>query len=170
MRSLTAIWTCIALLAIGAAGASAQSGSEFEQYVPDLPAADQPNPLPDALDDDKGGGGNDGDAGADDSSTAPTSPAPSAPSADSSPAAGLDDLAAKGPEGETAARIAHATAPERPGPGPEVTLADADGASPGSSLFDLLGGGSGGIGGWFPLALVITLGAAVVYALRKSRA
>src|SRR5687767_2510026 len=68
MRSLTAICSSLALLAIWAAAASAQSGSEFDQYVPGIPAADQEVPLPDALDDDKGedkdGGGSEDDGSA----------------------------------------------------------------------------------------------------------
>ncbi len=172
MRSLTAICSSLALLAIWATAASAQSGSEFDQYVPGIPGADQEVPLPDALDDDKGGdddggeGDDDGSGAAEGPSAASPSPTGTPSSTDSSGSGGLDDLAGQGPEGETVARIADATAPKDAASGPGLELADADGASPGSSLFDLLGG-DGGIGGWFPLVLVITLAIAIAYALRR---
>jgi hypothetical protein len=165
MRSLTAICSSLALLAIWATAASAQSGSEFDQYVPGIPAADQDVPLPDALDDDKGGGESEDDGAA--AEGPPTgSPSPTSAPGDSSGSGGLDDLAGQGPEGEAVARIADATAPKDAASGPGLELADADGASPGSSLFDLLGG-EGGMGGWFPLVLVITLAIAIAYALRR---
>lgn len=162
MRSLIVIFTSFAVLAIFAAGAAAQSGSEFDQYVPDLSDGGNEAPLPDALNN------GDNDSGDGDGGGAPPTADDTSSGAASSPGH-LDELSGKGPEGETVARVAGATAPERAGSVDEIPLADSEGVSPGSSLFDLLGGPTGGIGAWFPLVLVITLGIAVVYAVRRRR-
>ncbi len=170
LRSRFVIGLTLVGLAVSAPAALAQSGSEFDQYVPDLPDASGEKPLPDAMGDGNGGDGAPSDDGAGDSSDGDEVPPPSSGGEASEPGPGavppggpVEKLADKGPAGEAAARFTLTTSQ----PVGTISLAESDGASPGSSLFDLLGGPAGGMGAMFPLLLVVMFGAAVVYALRR---
>lgn len=164
MRPLIAILACLVALMLAASGAGAQTGSEFDQYVPDLPDANHDVPLPDVSDKIEKGDHSPG------GESASTGDGPSG-----EPSEPLANLSAKGPEGKALAEVSDATAPrsahtsEAGGVGDVVSLAGAEGASSGSSLLDLLGGPDGGMGVAFPLVLLTTLGIGIGYALRRRR-
>jgi hypothetical protein len=174
MRSLVASLSCLAVLLLTASGASAQTGSEFDQYVPQVPEADNPVPLPDVKDESGQGNGQSDDGPSGDQPAETPTGEPVAEPTQGSPDP-LGELESEGPEGKALAGVAANTGSDGDSggggrPGGRVALGAPSGTSPAASLFGLAGGTSGeGMGAALPLLLVLTLCVVIGYALRRRR-
>lgn len=138
----------LTLLAVGgtaaAQGVQAPPGdSEFDQYVPDLPQADKDVPIRDVREDTGAGSG--------DGALSPEV---------------LEELRAQGSEGESAAALAQATAPEDVGRAETGDAEEVGGTSFAGAVVDALSGDADvGMGFVLPLVLALVAAAGVGYAL-----
>lgn len=142
----------MALLA-GVPGAGAQEtlppdSSEFDQYVPQVPEAEEDTPVRDKK---QQGGGDDSESGALPSDVA-------------------EDLAAEGEAGEAAAAAAEATGSGGKKDGNGGGVADRNGKSPASAVAGTVASDSDdGVGIVLPLILVATLVGGVAYLVVRRR-
>jgi hypothetical protein len=139
----------LTLLAVGGtAAAQAPPGdSEFDQYVPDLPQSDKDVPIRDVRED--------ADAGSGDGALSPEV---------------LEELKAQGSEGESAAALAEATAPEDGGSAEGGDGDEVGGTSSVGAVVDALSGDADvGMGVVLPLVLALVAAAGIGYAVLRWR-
>jgi hypothetical protein len=156
-RVLLAVgFSLLTLLAVGGtAAAQAPPGdSEFDQYVPDLPQADKDDPIRDVRED-AGDVSEDADAGSGDGTLSPEI---------------VEELRAQGSEGESAAALAEATAPENVGRAETGDAEEVGGTSSAGAVVDALSGDADvGMGAVLPLALTLVAAAGIGYGVLKWR-